>query len=302
MNKVGQLKIDQFDINGTTKTASGNDYALIVRDGMTFYKKFPINNSSEVLESIEAFKKTASELPEELVKVAKYYLNVAHKFFYKKAAFEDVDKVDSNIVIADHIDWNRYNVKMAEKRNKGKIYAFVKEGGEGILDISSEEKLLNGMMWYKKYASRLNNAARKTIAKNMLKRAEELDINPTEYIVKSASDDFDPHVRVSIYARILRTHNVDLKEKYAQLVDEIEKGKVLPDDACERLETLDKINDPHALRGLRDAYDTVYGVTEEVKKEAQKKEVDDERLSKLLKEGVDIGDLSIVEKEILNLR
>lgn len=262
---IKTLVIDQFDSGDFTKTASvqGNDYALVIREGTEYIKKFPVNTPEETAVSVEAFKKNAASLPDELVEIAKARLQVANIFHFQKKAFAEDVFSTSNLVNAHRINWHAFGEKLAATNAGEQVFAY-NDGSKNYYDITTPELVAKGMYWYEKNAGKLDLQQRRTIAVNMMERCEKLGCDATPYIRKSAGRYISPMAATGIQARALRCKNrlsngEESFSSYKKLAQDVEAKRVKdPEELCQKLASIDNTVPVSIFIDLDDAYDTVF--------------------------------------------
>lgn len=307
---VKTLIIDQFDSGDFQKTAAtiqGNDYALIIREGTEYIKKFPVNTPEETASSVEAFKKNASAIPDELSEIAKARLQAANVFHFQKKAFDEDVFSTANLVNAQRIDWHAFEKKMAATGVEEDVFAY-SDGKKDYYNITTPELLTKGMMWYEKNAGKLSIEQRRTVAVNMMKRAEKLGCDATPYIQKSAGRYISPMAVTSIQARALRCKNrlsngEESFSSYKKLAEDVKAKRMKdPEELCQKLASIDRTVPVSIFMDLDDAYDTVFHDKSSEESVVKSAGIDLELAQKVLTEkGLDstIDNLTPIEKAAL---
>ena len=156
---VKNLKMDDFAC--IIKTAEGNLY------------KFPINSKDNVLLNIHAFLHTQSNLPDEIVKTAGYFLNKAAEFW---SIDVDLSKYENNTVKTNIVNFERINerkylekIAIPEENRKYSIFAL-----ENKYPIDTPELMKQAEFYFNQYGYMFDPFEQYTFANNVIKQAEAL--------------------------------------------------------------------------------------------------------------------------------
>jgi hypothetical protein len=143
---------DQFDSGGSpeemekrasfledrqVKLASApfEDFAVVLYDGTSYARKFPVQTAKDVQMSKEALDQNAPSLPEEVVKVARYHIELAGReklgeSLYSDVSLTDLDAPKTNVLYAGAINRAAHAEKLAslEKRASTEYLVSAKSG------------------------------------------------------------------------------------------------------------------------------------------------------------------------------
>jgi len=301
MIKLSQLKMDQYDINPKPPDvrAKKRKFAVYIKEGRSMYGKFPLDLPTDLRDSIKALRETQDSLPDEIVKVAKHYINMESLSVHGVEAFsERIEEPRSAVVRQMDIDWTRFSEKLAARHPKTASYALFVDG-EGRYEITTQVLLKKAMQWFEKNRTKLSGAHRREFARNVIKRAEELEVEPTQTIKKASSAQFDSNAEslIKLRASYLFGDNwKQLQKEYYKLAHSINVGNVDPEIAFHKLSSLDKEAPRSLFKFIPDAYDTIFGFPE-TKKEAS---IDLESIKEHLTSNTRLEDLEEWEKEALS--
>ena len=143
--KIAFMKIDQYDDAAGQKrpVLEASDYAVILVGDDHVYPKFPIDTRSHVKESADALEKVKDKLPDEIVKVAQFYINQRMFYHTEKLAFdiETVMPTDGNVIVLNSIDQDEYMDKLSSGVSINEKYALELDNGQKYIPINDETEI-----------------------------------------------------------------------------------------------------------------------------------------------------------------
>lgn len=142
--KLAYTKIDQYDTPGEKRPdLEASDYAVILVGEDHVYPKFPIDTKAHVKESAEAIGESKDQLPDEIVKVAQFYINQRMFYYTEKLAFdiEAVMPTDGNVVVLNTIDQDEFMDKLSSGVSMSQKYALELDNGQKYIPINDETEI-----------------------------------------------------------------------------------------------------------------------------------------------------------------
>ena len=219
LEKAAQLKRRQDDLSD----APTSDFALAIFDGHQTHRKYPVKTAADVALSKDALEAAAAELPAEVVKTARFFIDLASREHCGAPAYktdpetgEALEVAHTNVVYTGHVDHREYVQKLASRKT----------------DAPGEEALIGGR-FYVLDAAGVREAERHfeigfdadmaktaSAAVQLVKRAEHLGVTPesrevTRFDRTSVPAGFDDQIayRRSNSPEVLRSYWDDLSKE-----------------------------------------------------------------------------------------
>jgi hypothetical protein len=126
--------------------ASEADFALVLWTGSERLPKFPCGTARDIAESHAALEKSAAALPDELVKTARYHLELAGREHLGKSLYGEIEgQYLTNVVYTGEINQRAYQAKQEGLRKEAKAEPLVIAGQYAVSEpwhVKMAEKLL----------------------------------------------------------------------------------------------------------------------------------------------------------------
>ena len=191
---------DQFDSGGSPEemekrasfleerqvklaNAPFEDFAVVLYDGTSYARKFPVQTAEDVRMSKEALDQNAASLPEEVVKVARYHIELAGReklseSLYSDVALVDADSPKTNVLYAGAINRAQYADKLASLEKRASTeYLVSAKSGINVPAPQSVQALREVERALEKNAYTLTPDERVEAARNLAKVAGKLESN-----------------------------------------------------------------------------------------------------------------------------
>jgi hypothetical protein len=120
-----------------------SDFAVVIYDGHQTHKKFPVKTAEDLSLSQDALDRLAPELPDEIVKTARAYMEIASRRLTKTASsdFSLDDAPATNVVYTGDIDKRAYRNKLADRQAERAKEASVGAGRFSAYDEPSVREI-----------------------------------------------------------------------------------------------------------------------------------------------------------------
>ena len=170
--------------------AGNKDFAVVIYDGSSMHRKFPVKTAEDVEMSQKALARMKNKLPDEIVKTARHYIDIASRRHCKEAAYENLDQdpPNSNVVYAGEINKTAYRQKMQDKKVQQAKEASIEGTSFATPDVKSLREV------ERQFEVGLDLGPKKTaeVAKELIKRAEKMGTDIRSDAVKRYDREHPP--------------------------------------------------------------------------------------------------------------
>lgn len=230
--------IDHDDLvaAGIIKTASpfledadSAKYAIVLSTPSGYVGKFNVSTREDIVNSINALDKTASELPSDIVVAAKCYISKAANIAGVDVPWDDVKPYHTNIIKWEDIvpaPQPHYVLKIASHQP---VLVYDSKDYDVAVDMfKTSGKLLNGR-------------ERICVASSLLKTAMELNVPCDSEVSAYAYASYSSNAQNLLDRRIASTHSEDAKQQYGVLKQAFDTlgDKMPPDMFIDAIECAD---------------------------------------------------------------
>jgi hypothetical protein len=232
------------------QNAAEEDFALVIWNGEDRLRKFPVSTGRDIMDSYRALEKNASALPDELVEVARYNIELASRDILGKSIYgeqsEEILKTAAvtNIVFVGEIDRNKFDDKVRgfnKTASEEPLYLMQNEDG-GQFPLLTEEhvKVAERMMAKDQIYVRGKDAYE--ASRILIKRASQLGVELSEPCVTRYERDTLP----GSFSEMIdsRVNAVQGDERAVNLYREFQKiaSSACLVDVAEALHAIDQVS------------------------------------------------------------
>lgn len=201
--------------------APPSSFAVVLYNGQERMHKFPIGTAEDVEMSYAALEKNAGALPEEVVRVARYHIDLAGREKLGRALYGELTEEPTNQIWSGLIDRMAYAQKVATEKTASSNHLLnASEGHEARFPVNTPADAKEAEWYMSANAFGLPNADLAEACAALVKRAQELGVpvsNPkvARFGRESLPADFAGHVRA-------RAHDAPEARRplYEQLITE----------------------------------------------------------------------------------
>ena len=220
--------------------APESDFALVLWNGQEKVRKFPISSPQDVLDSHEALEKNASMIPDEILKVARVNVEMAHRDHFGSPLYEDLNPegIVTNSIFIDEIDQHAFEEK---KRGFEKVAhhdpSLYLTDNRFILE--TQEHVKTAAYSLEKGVVQLQGRDRAEASRRLIKRAQALGVELSAEISRFGREEADPSLASHIESRKAITKEAQARGLYDQFMEKVGGASLL--DAAEALYAIDQL-------------------------------------------------------------
>lgn len=179
------------------KTASADDFAVVLYDGHDHHRKLPVQTKTDIRMSKTALNRREDQLPDEVIETAKYYIDRASREKLAESAYESrPEKVATNVVFVGEIDKEAWEKKRASKEPEDMPMI---QMGEMKYPLKTEAHVKQAAKLFVNGTGNETPKKQANVGRRLIKRAKELDVDiDHEKIARYDRDDlpvtFEDHL------------------------------------------------------------------------------------------------------------
>lgn len=225
-------------------SAPFEDFALVLYDGRSYARKFPVQTADDVRMSKEALDRSAAHIPEEAIKVARHHIELAGRAVLGESLYgQDVVGPGvplTNVLYAGHISRAAYEQQMAKTASAVPVDVLLPGHTLHEIPVPHEASVLQAERSLSKRAFRLTDAEQTAACRALVKRASALGVPLTSTDVTRYDRDALP----AGFAGAVRARRELSSEKLAGYFDRLaaEANDMGAEKAAECLRKLDVLS------------------------------------------------------------